>query len=251
MSATDTLVALFPSVPLRAEPNDRSEMVSQLLAGERITVLENLDNNWIKLRCSHDEYEGYSDSRHFTYYEPFGEDSTVMNVTQALTLVGSDIRMVYPAGTMITTSAGVVKIAGRTTDNFNKSSLFNPFTSISNTAMSFLGVPYLWGGRTFAGIDCSGLTQMSSRLYDLKPLPRDASDQAKVGHLIGWDDRQINDLAFFINNKDEVTHVAILLSPEEVIHASGSVRIDKLSSDGIIHSESGELTHKLHLIKRI
>jgi hypothetical protein len=251
MSAMDTLVAIFPFVPLRAKPNDRSEMVSQVLAGEEITVLENLDGNWIKLRCNHDGYEGYGDLRHFTDYEPSGEDNATMCVSQALTFEGSDSILVYPAGTRITIRAGVVKIAGRTTENFKHSVLFQTIHSLSELAKTFLGVPYLWGGRTFAGIDCSGLTQISAKLCSSKHLPRDASDQAGVGSVVSWEEREVNDLAFFINNKDEVTHVAILLSADEVIHASGSVRIDKLSPDGIIHGESGELTHKLHSIRSL
>jgi len=251
MSAKDTLVAMFPFVPLRAKPNDRSEMVSQVIAGERITVLDNLDGNWLKLRCNHDGYEGYADSRHFKYFDSSGEESATMYVSQGVTFVGQRIGVVFPAGTKLSISPEYLSIAGRPLVGFKMKSLYQTLHSMSEVAMTFIGVPYLWGGRTFAGIDCSGLTQISAQLCGSKPLPRDASDQAKVGTVVSWDDRQANDLAFFVNKKDEVTHVAIILCPDEVIHASGSVRIDTLSSDGIIHCESGELTHKLHSIKRL
>ncbi len=122
--------------------------------------------------------------------------------------------------------------------------------SIRQTALTYLDVPYLWGGKSKCGIDCSGFCQQVFKSFGIK-LPRDAYQQAALGEVVGFLlEAQGGDLAFFDNEEGRITHVGIMLSTDEIIHASGKVRIDKIDNQGIIHSQTGARTHKLRIIKR-
>ena len=122
---------------------------------------------------------------------------------------------------------------------------------ITENALIYLNAPYLWGGRTPLGIDCSGLTQMIYRLQGID-LPRDAYQQAKVGTTLSFiEESEPGDLAFFDNEEGKVIHVGIILKDNHIIHASGKVRIDRIDQQGIFNSEIGNHTHKLRLIKSI
>jgi cell wall-associated NlpC family hydrolase len=122
--------------------------------------------------------------------------------------------------------------------------------AIKERAMPFLSTPYLWGGRSVFGIDCSGFTQMVFRFFNI-PLLRDAYLQATQGDVVGFlQEARCGDLAFFDNAEGRITHVGILLNDQEIIHSSGNVRIDKIDNAGIINVETSVRTHKLRIIKR-
>mgnify|MGYP003978580471 FL=1 len=122
---------------------------------------------------------------------------------------------------------------------------------ITENAMMYLNSPYLWGGRTPFGIDCSGFTQMVYRLQGID-LPRDAYQQAEVGTTLSFvEESEAGDLAFFDNAEGKVIHVGIILDNNHIIHASGKVRIDRIDQQGIFNKEEGKHTHKLRLIKSI
>jgi len=127
-----------------------------------------------------------------------------------------------------------------------------PFTieNIRTQALRYLDVPYLWGGRSAGGIDCSGFSQAVYGLLGIG-LPRDAYQQAELGDVVGFLQEAIcGDLAFFDNEEGRITHVGLMLNDHEIIHASGKVRIDNIDHQGIIHSETGVRTHRLRIIKR-
>jgi hypothetical protein len=118
-------------------------------------------------------------------------------------------------------------------------------------AMTFLKSPYLWGGKTPFGIDCSGFTQQVFRMCGIH-LQRDAYQQATQGAVIeNLSEAQPGDLAFFDNEKNRITHVGIILETNKIIHASGEVRIDKLDTQGIWNKDRNTYTHKLRNIQRI
>jgi hypothetical protein len=127
---------------------------------------------------------------------------------------------------------------------------------LMRAALMFYGSPYLWGGRTMFGMDCSGFTQLAFRLCGMW-IPRDSMQQADCGHTINFiDESQNGDLAFFDNAEGKITHVGIVLANDKsgdksIIHCSGQVRIDKLDSYGIYNHESSGYSHNLRILKRI
>jgi gamma-D-glutamyl-L-lysine dipeptidyl-peptidase len=127
-----------------------------------------------------------------------------------------------------------------------------PFTAenIHQTAIKFLDVPYLWGGKSKCGIDCSGFSQQVFRSFGIK-LPRDSYQQAAMGEVVGFLQEAVcGDLAFFDNEEGRITHVGVILNSHQIIHASGKVRIDNIDHQGIINAETGVRTHRLRIIKR-
>ena len=122
--------------------------------------------------------------------------------------------------------------------------------NINHISRQYLDVPYLWGGKSRCGIDCSGFSQQVYKRFGIV-LPRDAYQQAELGEVVGFLlEVQTGDLAFFDNEEGRITHVGIMLTHDQIIHASGKVRIDKIDNQGIINSETGLRTHKLRIIKR-
>ena len=122
---------------------------------------------------------------------------------------------------------------------------------IVSTALTFLNSPYLWGGKTPFGIDCSGFTQMVYKINGYK-LSRDAKDQANQGETLSFiEESEAGDLAFFNNDQGDIIHVGIILQNNHIIHASGKVRIDRIDHSGIYNNDLNKHTHSLRYIKKI
>ena len=114
-----------------------------------------------------------------------------------------------------------------------------------------MNTPYLWGGKSPFGIDCSGFTQLVYKLCGYSLL-RDAKDQATQGQVLSFiEESEPGDLAFFDNEDGAITHVGIIMNDYNIIHAHGKVRIDKLDHSGIYNVDSKIHTHKLRVIKKI
>ena len=236
--------------PLRREYSDASEMVSQLLFGEIVEIFE-VTNNWTKIITYFDNYEGWTDTKHLISLS----EKEVSRFLDGLSIETELIRDIQtPWGKQIITRGAFVPIDSSLDfkigqNNFSFLEEKQEITySLESFAKSYLNTPYLWGGKSPFGIDCSGFTQQVFRYFD-KKIPRDAYQQAEHGLEIDFEDKLEGDLAFFSNTAGKITHVGIILNDSQIIHASGQVKIDTLKKDGIYSRENK--THDLCLIKRL
>jgi hypothetical protein len=243
-------------IPLRIEPSDRSEIVSQVLFGEHFEILEQF-KQWAKIKLQFDDYEGWVDSKQYqiiseSEFNQLSEDAIVLNSDLLEYITGpNNLLLPIPLGS----SLSFLNHSDINTTNFNfegtKISGIKPKNGILSTAFMYLNAPYLWGGKTPFGVDCSGFTQMVYKLNGYKLL-RDASQQSKQGEALSFiEESEPGDLAFFDNEEGNIIHVGIIMEDNYIIHASGKVRIDRLDHLGIYNAEANKHTHKLRVIKKI
>lgn len=252
----DYAAVIVPAAPVRKKAKHQSEMANQLLFGESVKVLKEKGSLWVKVRSLHDQYEGWL-TRTLLLEIPAekakqASDYVVTDLCQPLQLGTMTLQL--PFGSSLPFfSDGNGLIGERTYQYSGKFSNRNqqqpgPWL-VKQLTSSWLNAPYLWGGRTIFGVDCSGFTQVIFKMMGID-LPRDAWQQAQEGQPIKkLKDAVCGDLVFF-DDKDEIVHVGILLSNEQIIHASGKVRIDRIDKKGIINSDTGKYTHELEAIKR-
>nr|WP_314896981.1 C40 family peptidase [uncultured Flavobacterium sp.] len=243
-------------IPLRFEPSDRSEIVSQVLFGEHFEILEQL-KQWSRIKMQYDDYEGWIDSKQFqliseSSFNQLSEDAIILNADLIEYITApNNLLIPIPLGSSIS----FLNYNDINTSNFDfegtKISGIKPKEGLINTAFLYLNAPYLWGGKTPFGIDCSGFTQMVYKLNGYKLL-RDASQQATQGEPLSFiEESEPGDLAFFDNEEGNIIHVGIIMEDNYIIHASGKVRIDRLDHLGIYNPEINKHTHKLRVIKKI
>jgi cell wall-associated NlpC family hydrolase len=234
--------------PIRATPSDESEIVSQLLFGETVEIIE-VNLPWANIKCIADGYEGWLDLKQIiqlnqTEYQHYYElDKTVCSAPLC----------------PIEAKEGFLQVTFGATipsqPQFNVGSKYFKWSGIHNkvslikAAEHFNLAPYLWGGRSIFGVDCSGFIQIIFSTQNIC-LPRDASQQVEIGRTIPYDQHQSGDVAFFINEKGKIHHVGLILAENLIMHASGWVRKDELRKSGIFRLDQQKETHKLYTIKR-
>ncbi|MFL5808343.1 MAG: NlpC/P60 family protein, partial [Flavisolibacter sp.] len=232
-----------------------SEMVNQLLFGETMEILEEKDE-WLRVKTIYDQYEGWLTNHLISSIGEaiaLGEvEFIASSLTNPITLPEQLINA--PMGAPLVGYDEETRLLWdhryKYHGTFRKTN--RPFDTdfLRRTIQAWLNAPYLWGGKTFMGVDCSGFVQTVYRVLGIK-LPRDAWQQAERGTLVEkLSQTKMGDLAFFCNDQLRVTHVGIIIGEGEIAHASGKVRIDTLTEKGIWQRESGKKTHTLHLMKR-
>lgn len=238
-------------VPLRFEPSDKSELVSQVLYGDYFKVLEKR-KSWSKIRLGFDKYEGWLDNKQYLEiskekYNSLKEETPKLSA-DLVEFVQDSENQLYPIP--LGANLNGLEIMNHSHDGNFVNDIF-PKDHIIKTAFLYLNAPYLWGGKTPFGIDCSGFTQMVYKLNGYK-LFRDASQQATQGDALSFiEESDPGDLAFFDNNEGNIVHVGIIMKDNFIIHAHGKVRIDRLDHSGIYNAEKRTHTHKLRVIKKI
>lgn len=234
-------------------------MRTQLLFGEAYEVLKH-SGKWVQIRLLWDDYTAWiSAEQHCMRCETTAaKNQSLPMARDVLTELRSvkDHSLLYiPRGSRLNF------VDENKLQMHDDTWLFNgrtaePATRASGgellaASMNYLHAPYLWGGRSPFGMDCSGLIQMAAAFCGLR-MPRDAYEQAECGKIVdGIAVSKHGDVAFFHNNEGKITHTGIITGNGRIVHASGKVRLDKLDEQGIFNEEKNCHTHQLAHIRRI
>ena len=244
-----------PAAPIRKKASHKSEMTNQLLFGETMQVIKN-KNQWLKILSMHDHYEGWIRSNQV---EKISEE---LAIGKANWITAELLNPIQLSGSKMNVSIGS-SLLGYLQQNgqfgnlkyqffeksYNRKEIVPDESLVTHLAKQWLHSPYLWGGRTPLGVDCSGFVQVVFKMMGVE-LARDAWQQSKQGKKISkLQNASLGDLAFF-HDDEEIVHVGILLSVSEIIHAAGKVRMDQIDKKGIINADTGQRTHRLKIIRR-
>ncbi|MGE4586861.1 MAG: NlpC/P60 family protein [Mangrovibacterium sp.] len=249
-------------IPVRREPSERSEMTTQILFGECFEVHE-LFLGWCRVTLQYDGYQGWVDQKMITPLagrsyrkienHPMAVCTDILHLIpqrgkQHLMIVaGSSLPCWRPYRHEFSIGPDIFGMKGK----FRYHLPVNPRRFIIEHALMYFNAPYLWGGRSPFGIDCSGFTQIIFKMAGIR-LPRDARDQVLLGTPLSFvEETQPGDLAFFDDDEGHIVHVGILWEKNKIIHASGKVRIDNVDQFGIFNTETRRYSHKMRVMKCI
>src|SRR5699024_5881898 len=238
-------------VPVRKENTHTSEMVTQILFGDHFKILEK-QKKWSRIRIAFDNYECWIDNKPYQQlseqeYNTYAHTPNSFLVDLVDFAVGKD-QMLTPlsigANLKANSWLGFSSDGEKVSQKLEKSQLID-------LALLYINTPYLWGGKTPFGIDCSGFTQMIYKIAGYHLL-RDASQQVTQGKPLSFiEESEPGDLAFFDNKEGEIIHVGIVMENNYIIHAHGKVRIDRLDHSGIFNVDTNLYSHNLRVIKKI
>lgn len=242
-------------VPLRSGPSHKSEMLSQVLFGEKYLIVDHI-GHWYKIETLFDNYAGWIDTDHIQNSK--GKENTTGHVLNRSLLCykNDNTKLVLEAGCEIYEPDFEKRTFSAGENTYSATSEFSPLYlgvngSMSDTAMKFINSPYIWGGRIPSGIDCSGFVQLVYKIQGIN-IPRDSWQQAEGGKSISFVEETLpGDLVLFDDERGKITHVGMILAQGLVIHASGRVRIDTIDHQGIYKKEINGYSHKLRTIRRI
>ncbi|MFW5963128.1 MAG: NlpC/P60 family protein [Bacteroidota bacterium] len=251
-----------PLIPIRFAPSDRSEMTDQILFGEFFQIFDE-QGDWCFIKNKLNNYTGWINKKHRYTSVSDDEYRNRENLTKItskpLTIIEDENcsnTLTIPGGSMLPNyreenksfHLGDEKYIIHTSTSDDKED--SKEQKILSCAKQYLNAPYLWGGKTLLGMDCSGFVQVIFRMAGIN-IPRDSSEQVKYGEGVGFiDQAKPGDVAFFDNEEGNIIHTGILLNKQEIIHASGRVRIDLIDHQGIYNKETHQYSHKLRIIKQ-
>ncbi len=251
-------ISHFGAIALRAEPSEKSSLETQILFGEVFYVQEQV-TGWCKVITEFDGYEGWIDEK--LVIQAGDREISQWLTKQGLVVPVPFIRLIREPDKSVQIISGGSRIVFNGDDRnsfvigkrefYIQGALNERKVDFEEIAKGFLNAPYLWGGRSFFGIDCSGFTQIVFKIMGHK-IPRNASQQIEHGKMVSFvEEARAGDLAFFDNAEGEITHVGLCLGQGRIIHASGEVRMDYLDHQGIFNHSLQKYTHHLRVIKRI
>jgi len=249
-------------IPVRKEPSEKSEMVTQVLFGEHFEIMEEMVG-WSRVILALDGYEGWVDSKMITPLHP----RTVKKLETRPFAVSGDVisliseseeqNLMLVAGSTLPVWRPYLKEFSVNKDTYKSGGevfygkLKDPRSIVIRQALKYFNAPYLWGGRSPFGIDCSGFIQVIYKMVGVK-IPRDASQQVLHGEALSFvDEAQPGDLAFFDDEEGNIVHVGIIWKRNKIIHASGKVRVDNVDQFGIFNVDLKRYTHKMRVMKKI
>ena len=236
---------------MRSDSFHKSELVSQLLYGDCFKILSS-KNEWLQIKTLNDSYVGWINGKQVKKISKINAEKITFDhkifSTRLIDYIETDENKL--SSIVLGSNIGACEYLGHKYDGpVTKKTKAKP--NLIKVASLYLNTPYLWGGKTPFGIDCSGLTQMIYRINGYK-IPRDASQQSVFGETLSFiEESEPGDLAFFDDKEGKITHVGILLKNNYILHAHGNVRIDRIDQTGIFNKEKQKHSHKLRIIKKI
>ena len=250
----------FSVVPVRSSAQERGEQLTQLLFGDLLESLDQNGKNWTRVRCIADNTVGWVQTnqilaitpsefhlyqQHYAFcldlLHPVMTDSAYIPISLGARLPNFDGLHFQLAGKTFTFSGLAVF----------PSDLRPTSSMVLKIAQRFLYAPYQPGGRSPLGIDSGGLTQLVYRIVGLS-LGREPEQQVLQGEGVDFvEEARPGDLAYFEDRKGRIVHAGIIMPNQQILHASGSVRIDKFDHYGIFDEQAQQYTHKLRVIRRV
>ena len=236
---------------MRSDNFHESELVSQLLYGDCFKILSS-KNEWLQIKTLNDSYVGWINNKQINEISKINAEKITFDdkifSTRLIDYIETDENKL--SSIVLGSNIGACKYLGHKYDG-PKTKKTKTKPNLTKVASMYLNSPYLWGGKTPFGIDCSGLTQMIYRINGYK-IPRDASQQSELGETLSFiEESEPGDLAFFDNKEGKIIHVGMLLENNYILHAHGNVRIDRIDQTGIFNQEKQKHSHKLRIIKKI
>ena len=236
---------------MRSNNFHESELVSQLLYGDCFKILSS-KNEWLQIKTLNDSYVGWINDKQINEISKINAEKITFDdkifSTRLIDYIETDENKL--SSIVLGSNIGACKYLGHKYDG-PKTKKTKTKPNLTKVASMYLNSPYLWGGKTPFGIDCSGLTQMIYRINGYK-IPRDASQQAELGETLSFiEESEPGDLAFFDDKEGKIIHVGMLLENNYILHAHGNVRIDRIDQTGIFNQEKQKHSHKLRIIKKI